>query len=120
MATRGEKLAQQRFFEAEADVEVKHWEKRNSDIAFHVINRDSESQRCQQHQASRWADQAQRVRSIRSSSPNDYSYNRRVKGTDQAQRDNISLYGELEMKNRLFRESETKDCQQLEELRRTC
>ena len=28
VAVRGEKLAQQRLCEAEADVEVKHWEKR--------------------------------------------------------------------------------------------
>ena len=34
LAARGEKLAQQRLLEAEADVEVKHWEKRNSDIAL--------------------------------------------------------------------------------------
>ena len=33
LAVRGEKLAQQRLFETEADVEVKHWEKRISDIA---------------------------------------------------------------------------------------
>ena len=30
LAVRGENLAQQRLFEAEADVEVKIWEKRNS------------------------------------------------------------------------------------------
>ena len=34
LAVRGENLAQQRFYEAEADVEVKNWEKRNSDVAF--------------------------------------------------------------------------------------
>ena len=34
LAVRGEKLAQQRLYEAEADVELKHWEKRNSDTAF--------------------------------------------------------------------------------------
>ena len=33
-AVRGEKLAQQRSYETEADVEVKHWAKRNSDIAL--------------------------------------------------------------------------------------
>ena len=76
LTVRGEKLARQRFFEAEADVEVKHWEKRNSEVAPYDINQEFESQRFQQHQASRWA--------------------------DQAQRDKISLYGELEMRNRLF------------------
>ena len=34
LAVRGEREAQQRFFEAEADVEAKHWEKTNSEIAF--------------------------------------------------------------------------------------
>ena len=51
LAVRGEKLAQQRFFEAEADVEVKRWEKRNSDIALHDINQEFKSQRLQLHLA---------------------------------------------------------------------
>ena len=67
-------------------------EKRNSDIAFHEINRKFESQRFQPHQATRWA--------------------------DQAQRNNISLYGELELRNRLFQEDHARDCQEIEELRR--
>ena len=54
LAARGEKLAQQRLYEAEADVEVEHWEE---DIPILLI-----------------------MRSIRSSSPNDYSYNRRFNG----------------------------------------
>ena len=33
LAVRGGELAQQRLYKAEADVEVEHWEKRNSDIA---------------------------------------------------------------------------------------
>ena len=60
LAVRGEKLAQQRFFEVEADVEVKHWERRNSDIALYEINQEFESQRLQLQQANRWADQAQK------------------------------------------------------------
>ena len=77
---RGEKVAQQRSYEAEADVEVKHWEKRNSDIALYEINQEFESQQLQL--ANQWA--------------------------DQAQRNKTSLYGELEMRNRLFRENEEK------------
>ena len=50
-AVNGEKLAQQRLYEAEADVEIKHSEERE---LF--------------------------VRLIRSWSPNDYSYNRRING----------------------------------------
>ena len=45
LAVRREQLAQQRLYEAEADVEVKHWEKRNSDIAFYEIHQEFESQR---------------------------------------------------------------------------
>ena len=53
-----------------------------------------ESQRFQLHQASRWA--------------------------DQAQRDKISWYGELELRNRLFQEDHARECQEIEELRRIC
>ena len=67
-------------------------EKRNSDIAFQEINQEFESQRFQLHQARRWA--------------------------DQAQRDKIILYGELELRHRLFQEHHARDCQEIEELRR--
>ena len=49
----------------------------------------------QLHQASRWADQAQRERKI-------------------------SLYGELELRNRLFQKDHVRGCQEIEELRRIC
>ena len=98
VAVRREKLAQRRLYEAEANVEVKHWEKRNSDIALYEIKQEFESQRSQVQQANQWA--------------------------DQAQRDKLSLYRELEMRNRLFRENQSKDpstnCQEIEELRRIC
>ena len=45
LAVQEEKLAQQRLYEAEADVEVIHWEKRDSDIAHYEINQEFESQR---------------------------------------------------------------------------
>ena len=54
LAVRREKLAQQRLYGAEADVEVKHWEKRNSDIALREINQECESQRLQLQQAKQW------------------------------------------------------------------
>ena len=38
----------------------------------------------------------------------------------QAQRHKITLYGELELKKRLFREIQAKDCQEIEELKRIC
>ena len=89
MAVPGERMAQQRLYEAEAEVEARNWEKRNSDIAFQEINQEFECQRFQLQQANRLA--------------------------DQAQRDKISLYGELE-----FHENHARDCQAIEELRRIC
>ena len=64
-------MAQRKLSEAEAEVEARNWEKRNTDFALQEINQELESQRFQLHQASRWA--------------------------DQAQRDKISLYGELDL-----------------------
>ena len=60
------------------------------------------------------------IRSIRSSSPNDYSYNKPIDGHIKAQREKIRLYGELELKNRLFQENHARGCQEIEELRRVC
>ena len=60
LAMRGEKLAQQRLYQAEADVEVKHWEKRNPDIALFEMKQEYESQRLQLQQANQWADQSQK------------------------------------------------------------
>ena len=80
--------------EAEADLEVKHWENRNSDIALYEIDQEFESQRLQLHQANQWA--------------------------DQAERDEKSLEGELEMRNRLSRQNQAKNCSQIEEMRRIC
>ena len=87
-------MAQQKFCEAEAEVEARNWEKRNSDIVFKEIDQEFECQRFQLHQASRWA--------------------------DHAQRDRISLCGELELRNGLFQENQAKDCQEIEEWRRIC
>ena len=42
-AVRGEMMAQRKLYEAEAEVEARNCEKRNSDIAFHVINQEFES-----------------------------------------------------------------------------
>ena len=55
LAVRGEKMVQQKMYEAGAEVEVKHWEKRNSVMALHEIKQEFESQRFQLQQASRWA-----------------------------------------------------------------
>ena len=58
------------------------------------INQDFEIQRLQLQQANHWA--------------------------DQAQGEKISLHGESEVRNRLFRENHARDCQEIEELRRIC
>ena len=50
---RGEIMTQQKLYEAEAEVEARIWEKRNSDFDSQEINQEFESQRFQLHQASR-------------------------------------------------------------------
>ena len=55
-------MAQQRLHEAEADVVVKHWEKRNADIALYETHQELKSQRLQLQQANQLTDQAQRER----------------------------------------------------------
>ena len=59
-AIRGERLAQQKLYEPEAEVEARNWEKINSDTPFQEINPEIESQRFQLQQANQWAGQAQR------------------------------------------------------------
>ena len=75
-------------------MEVKHCEMRNSDVALYETKQEFESQRLQPQHANHWA--------------------------DQAQREMISLCGELEMRSRLFRENRATYCQKIEELRRIC
>ena len=53
-AVRGEMMAQRKLYEAEAEVEARNWEKRNSDFASQEIHQQFESQRFQVQQASRW------------------------------------------------------------------
>ena len=43
LSVRGEKMAQQKKYEAEAEVEAKYWEKKNSDTALREINQEFES-----------------------------------------------------------------------------
>ena len=86
--------AQQKLYQTEAEIEVTNCEKGNQNYALQEIVQEFESQRFQLHQANRWA--------------------------DQAQRDKICLYGELDLKNRLFQENRARDCQEIEELRKIC
>ena len=52
-AVRGERIAPQKLYEAEAAVEARNLEKQRHDVAFREINQEFESQRFQLHQASR-------------------------------------------------------------------
>ena len=72
---------------------MRRWEQRSSEIALHESYRELETQRLQLLQANLW---------------------------DNARSERISLCGELGMRNKLFQESRTKDCQEIEELRRRC
>ena len=89
LAIQGEKEAQQKLYQAEAEIEAENSEKRNRDHSFQEINQELESQRFRLNQASRWADQAQR------------------------ERENISLFGELQLTNRLFQENHARDGRKL-------
>ena len=75
-------------------MEINLWEKRNSEVLL--------------------------MRLIKNSSPNDYSNNWRIDGLIRLKRDEVSSFGELEMRNGLYRENQAKDCQEIEELRRIC
>ena len=90
----GENAAQRKLTEAESDMEIKAWERRNSEFALYESQRELESQRHQLRQASQWAGQAQRER--------------------------ISWCGELELKNRLYQENYTRCRQEFQELRKLC
>ena len=74
-------------------MEIRRWEQRSSEIAPHESYRELETQRLQVLQANIW---------------------------DNARSERICLCGELGMRNKLFQESRTKDCQDIEELRRRC
>ena len=47
LASRGEEAAQKILSKAEADMEIRNWEKRNSDIALYETKQELESQRLQ-------------------------------------------------------------------------
>ena len=92
LAVLGECAAQKILSDAEAHMDIRNWERRNSDIALFENNRELESQRLELYQANLWA--------------------------DQAQREKINFCGELT--NRLFQESRARNCQEIDELRRIC
>ena len=66
-------------------------------MALYEVNQQFESQRLQLQQANQWAYQAQRERERKKKK---------------------SMYGELELRNGRFLESQAKDCQEIEELLR--
>ena len=60
------------------------------------------------------------MRSIKNLNLNKFSYIKQVDGQIRAQRDKISLYGELALRKGLFQEDHSRDCQEIDELRRIC
>ena len=89
----GENEAQKNYQRLKLMWKLERWEQRSSEIALHESYRELETQRLQLLQANIW---------------------------DNAQSERVSLCGELGMRNKLFQESHTKDCQEIEELRRRC
>ena len=81
-AVRGERMAQPKLYEADAEVEAGNWHRFSWDQSRIWISTISAT----------WA--------------------------DQSQRDKISLYGELELRSRLFQDNHARDCKEIEELRR--
>ena len=63
-------------------MDKRNWEQIYAGIALHETNRELESQRLELYQANQWADQGQRER--------------------------VYLFGELEMRNRIFQEKSRK------------
>ena len=80
--------------EPEADLELRRWERKSSETALHESHRELELQTLQLHQAHQWV--------------------------IDAQREKIKLCRELELKNRIYHESRTRCCQEIEEMRRIC
>ena len=53
LVVQGQKEAQQKLYQAEAEIEAKNWEKRNRDYSFEEINQEFVSHRFRLNQASR-------------------------------------------------------------------
>ena len=80
--------------EAQAEIDRKERERRNTDIALYESSRQLESQKMELYQANQL--------------------------TDQAQREKSWLSGELVLRNRAFQEDCAVACQEIRELRRIC
>ena len=89
-----EKFSSEKLYLTEYDLEIQNLERRNSECALNESRRELESRRRQLLEANQWADQSQRER--------------------------IHLCSELETKNRLHQQCHTRNCQEIEELRRRC
>ena len=59
LPVRGESAAHRRITE-EADLEIRRWEQKSSEIALYETRRELESQRLELHQANQWGDQARK------------------------------------------------------------
>ena len=90
----GEFAAQTRLSEVQTEIDRKGWQRRNADIALYETNRQHEFLRVELYQANQL--------------------------THQAQREKSWLFGEVDLRKRVFQEDLEKDCKEIEELRRTC
>ena len=90
----GENSVGRKLYSTEYNKEIQNSERRNSGYALFESQRELGSQRQQLVMANHWADQAQRER--------------------------IHLCSELEMRRHLHQESEARNCQEIEELKRRC
>ena len=86
-AFQGKCAAQKRLSEGQAEIDRKEWERKNADITLCVTNRQLESQRVERYQANQL--------------------------TNQTQREESWLIGELDMRTRVVQEDRAKDCQKL-------
>ena len=90
----GENSVGRKLYSTKYNKEIQNSERRNSGYALFESQRELGSQRQQLVMANHWADQAQRER--------------------------IHLCSELEMRRHLHQESEARNCQEIEELKRRC
>ena len=93
-ALQGECVAPVRLSEAELEMDRKSWERRNSDVALFETNIQLESKQMELYHANQWA--------------------------CQAQMENPRIFEESMMKRRLYTDSHSKVCFEIEELRRIC
>lgn len=93
-AFQGECAAQTKLSEAQSELDRREWKMQNTDIVATKL--------------------------AFSSNPRGWNFIKRIKLTDQTQRDKSCLCNELKMRNRAFQEDSARNCEEIQELRRIC